>query len=210
MNAYSGRRLLDACRAAGLVARRRGCKEPGSATSKGGTSEHRHHGVGLGVHRLARGRLSVPSRAGLVDRAAGAAHLPGPADEVTGSDALRPSRASATPTDLRGADRRETRLLSPRTASPAVSPATLVGPRQSLARFPSAPPPSATFATLLGLVSDDARRLPRRRRCGQVELGVDAHLNKTLSLYGSGFYDHNLGSGESWSAGGRIGIKAEF
>ena len=69
--------------------------------------------------------------------------------------------------------------------------------------------PSATFATLFGGYPTTLDGT-LGRDLGQIELGVDAHLNKTLSLYGSGFYDHNLGSGESWSAGGRIGIKAEF
>ncbi len=39
---------------------------------------------------------------------------------------------------------------------------------------------------------------------------MDARLTQTLSLYGSAFYDHSIDGGQSWSAGGRIGIKVEF
>ncbi len=45
---------------------------------------------------------------------------------------------------------------------------------------------------------------------GQIDAGVDARLTKTLSVFGSAFYDHSIDGGSSWSAGGRIGVKVEF
>ena len=69
--------------------------------------------------------------------------------------------------------------------------------------------PSATFAALYGLnpVTLDGTL---GGTWGEVDVGVDAPINKTLSLYGSAFYDHSIDGGQSWSAGGRLGIKIEF
>jgi outer membrane autotransporter protein len=69
--------------------------------------------------------------------------------------------------------------------------------------------PSATFATLNGLnpVTLDGTL---GGTWGEVDVGLDAPINKTVSLYGSAFYDHSIDGGQSWSAGGRIGLKVEF
>ncbi len=69
--------------------------------------------------------------------------------------------------------------------------------------------PSATFVALNGLnpVTLDGTL---GGTWGEVDVGVDAPINKTLSLYGSAFYDHSIDGGQSWSAGGRIGIKLAF
>ncbi len=69
--------------------------------------------------------------------------------------------------------------------------------------------PRATFATLAGfnpVTLDGALG----GTFGQFDGGVDAHLTKTISLYGSAFYAHAIDGGQSWSAGGRLGVKAEF
>ncbi len=70
-------------------------------------------------------------------------------------------------------------------------------------------PPSATFATLAGLnpTTLDGALLGT---WGEIELGANARLTKSLSLYGSAFYDHSIDGGASWSVGGRIGVKLEF
>ena len=69
--------------------------------------------------------------------------------------------------------------------------------------------PSATFAALSGLnpVTLDGTL---GGTWGEVDVGVDAPINKTVSLHGSAFYDHSIDGGQSWSAGGRIGLKIEF
>ncbi len=69
--------------------------------------------------------------------------------------------------------------------------------------------PSATFAGLNGLnpVTLDGTL---GGTWGEVDVGVDAPINKSLSLYGSAFYDHSIDGGQSWSAGGRLGLKVEF
>jgi outer membrane autotransporter protein len=72
-----------------------------------------------------------------------------------------------------------------------------------------ASPPSATFASLAGLnptTLDGALQ----GTWGEIELGANARLNKSLSLYGSAFYDHSVDGGANWSVGGRIGVKLEF
>jgi outer membrane autotransporter protein len=72
-----------------------------------------------------------------------------------------------------------------------------------------ASPPSATFASLAGLnptTLDGALE----GTWGEIELGANARLNKSLSLYGSAFYDHSVDGGANWSVGGRIGVKLEF
>ena len=39
-------------------------------------------------------------------------------------------------------------------------------------------------------------------------VGVDAPINKNLSLYGSAFYDHSIDGGQSWSAGSRMSSRS--
>ncbi len=72
-----------------------------------------------------------------------------------------------------------------------------------------ASPPSATFATLAGL---DPTTLngTLAGTWGEIELGANARLTRSLSLYGSAFYDRSIDGAASWSVGGRIGIKVEF
>ncbi|MGA9850817.1 MAG: autotransporter outer membrane beta-barrel domain-containing protein [Roseiarcus sp.] len=69
--------------------------------------------------------------------------------------------------------------------------------------------PSATFATLNGLnpVTLDGTL---GGTWGELDIGVDAPINNFLNLYGLAFYDHSVDGGQSWSAGGRIGLKVEF
>ena len=90
-------------------------------------------------------------------------------------------------------------------ASTAPPPGDALGPGQSVADFLSSAP-SATFAGLneLNPVTLDGTL---GGTWGEVDVGVDAPINKTLSLYGSAFYDDSIDGGQSWSAGGRIGIK---
>jgi outer membrane autotransporter protein len=72
-----------------------------------------------------------------------------------------------------------------------------------------ASPPAATFATLSGL---DPTTLTGALQgtWGEVDVGVNARLTRTLSLAGSAFYDHSIDGGATWSLGGRIGVKVEF
>ena len=69
--------------------------------------------------------------------------------------------------------------------------------------------PSASFSTLSGLypVTLDGTL---GGTYGQIDAGVDARMTKTVSVFGSAFYDHSIDGGSSWSAGGRIGVKVEF
>jgi outer membrane autotransporter protein len=69
--------------------------------------------------------------------------------------------------------------------------------------------PSATFAALSGLnpVTLDGTL---GGTWGQVDVGVDARVTNSVSVFGSAFYDHSIDGGSSWSAGGRIGVSVEF
>ena len=72
-----------------------------------------------------------------------------------------------------------------------------------------ASPPAATFATLSGL---DPTTLTGALQgtWGEIDLGMNAAVTKTLSLTGSAFYDHSIDGGATWSLGGRVGVKIEF
>jgi outer membrane autotransporter protein len=72
-----------------------------------------------------------------------------------------------------------------------------------------ASPPSATFATLTGTFPTTIDGT-LGQTFGEVDLGVDAHLTQTVSLFGFCFYDHSVDSGSSWSAGGKAGVKIQF
>ena len=72
-----------------------------------------------------------------------------------------------------------------------------------------ASPPSATFATLAGL-NPTTLDGSLQGTWGEIELGANARVTKSLSLTGSAFYDHSIDGGASWSFGGRIGLKLEF
>jgi outer membrane autotransporter protein len=69
--------------------------------------------------------------------------------------------------------------------------------------------PSATFETLYGLYPTTLTGT-LGQTWGEIDAGVDARLSKSLTLYGSAFYDHSIGSGASWGAGGRVGLKLDF
>ena len=89
-----------------------------------------------------------------------------------------------------------------------VSPATFWG-RINLWHDFLASPPSATFATLTGTFSTTIDGT-LGQTFGEIDLGVDAHLTQTVSLFGFGFYDHSVDGGSSWSAGGKAGVKIQF
>ena len=87
-------------------------------------------------------------------------------------------------------------------------PVTLWG-RVNLFTTSSAARPSASFSTLSGLypVTLDGTL---GGTYGQIDAGVNARVTRTLSVFGSAFYDHSIDGGSSWGAGGRIGVKVEF
>ena len=89
-----------------------------------------------------------------------------------------------------------------------VSPATFWG-RINLWHDFLASPPSATFATLTGAFPTTIDGT-LGQTFGEIDLGVDAHLTQTVSLFGFGFYDHSVDGGSSWSAGGKAGLKIQF
>jgi outer membrane autotransporter protein len=93
-------------------------------------------------------------------------------------------------------------------AGPNALPVTLWG-RVNLWHDFMSSAPAATFATLAGLspVTLDGSL---GGTFGEIDVGVDARVTKTVSLFGSAFADHSVSGASSWSVGGRVGAKFEF
>jgi hypothetical protein len=135
------------------------------------------------------------------DRAASASDLPIYRVE------LRPGRLRLTSfgasNDLRARVGAKASYVALNGATGTGLPATLWG-RVNIWHGFIAYPPSATFATVVGL---DPTTLigSLEGPWGEIDACANARVTR-LSRYSSVFYDHSI----SWSLGGRLGLKLEF